>query len=66
MLFGFRGGISLINLLKFVNMFRIGFFALHNVVSRRRSVWFVNKDKTFDRFVRFFALKCGEFSSTFY
>ncbi len=66
MLYGFRTGICLINLLKFVNMFRIGFYALHNVVSRSRSIWFVNKDKTFDRFVRFFATKCGEFSSTFF
>lgn len=56
----------MINLSKFVNFFRVGFYLVNLAVFRNRAVWFANRDKTFDRFIRFFATRCGEFSSTFY
>jgi len=35
-------------------------------VKRRRPFWFVTQDKSFYRYSRYLALKCGEFSSTLY
>jgi len=61
MIKGQRKGIFLIDLFKFIYMFRAGFFALEMAVRGRNPVWFINLDKTSSLFVKFPALECGEF-----
>lgn len=64
MVYGYRSGVCLIDLFKFVTMLRYGFSIIDFMVALGRPLWFVNKDKSFARYVRYYALKCGEFSST--
>lgn len=63
---GYRSGICLINVSKFMHMFRIGLFVIGGVLARSKPVWFVTKEAALGRYLRFFANKCGEFSSTFF
>lgn len=65
MVLGFRQGLCLIDLFRFVHMLRFGFNVIDLLVGRSRPIWFVNKEQIFERFIRYFATKCGEFSSTF-
>jgi len=63
---GLRNGICLINIFKFSSMMRIGLFVVGGLIARRKPIWFVTQDKFLGRYTRFFAQKCGEFSSVFY
>lgn len=64
LIYGYRAGVCLINLCHFISMLRFGFNSLNLMVAQGRPIWFVNKDKSFARYVRYYALKCGEFAST--
>lgn len=64
MVYGYRRNLLIINMHKFVNMFRIGFMFFDKAVSTRSPIWFVGKDKTFSNSLRIAALDCGEFSCT--
>lgn len=61
MIKGQRKGIFLIDLFKFVYMFRAGYYALEIAIRGRNPVWFINLDKTSSLLVKFPALECGEF-----
>jgi ribosomal protein S2 len=64
MISAFRQSISIINLFKSIVMFRISFLVLTNIVSVSNPVWFVNLDKSADRYVKHAASSCGEFAVT--
>jgi small subunit ribosomal protein S2 len=61
MLFGIRQDIWLINIDKTLSIFRISFSVLRHIVSARGPVWFINLDVSVEKFIRFFALRSGEF-----
>lgn len=60
----FRQSTAIINLFKTILMFRITFLLLSNIISYQGPIWFINIDKSVDRYVKFSALSCGEFSVT--
>lgn len=64
MVSAFRQSISIINLFKSIVMFRLSFLILTNIIAAYGPVWFINLDKSVDRYVRYAALNCGEFSVT--
>ena len=64
MVSAFRQSISIINLFKSIIMFRFSFLLLTNIISLHGPIWFINLDKSVDRYVRYSALNCGEFSAT--
>ena len=66
LIYGFRQEIAVINLYKFVHMFRIGFSCLDMAIFKLKSIWFANQHRNYGKYVEFFAFKCGEFSSTKY
>jgi small subunit ribosomal protein S2 len=66
MIYAFRQELCLMNLYKFVYMFRMGFNFIDHSIFKGRPIWFANKDRSFDLYIRYFANKCGEFSSTLY
>lgn len=66
MLYGFKWDIAIINLVFTINSIKSGFTLVCGCVSKIRPFWFVTQDKTFYRYSRYLALKCGEFSSTLY
>lgn len=66
LIYGFRREISIINLFKFITMFRLGFYFINTSVFRSLPIWFVSKDRLFDKYIHILASKCGEFSSTVY
>jgi ribosomal protein S2 len=61
MLLGIRQDIWLINIDKTLSIFRISFSVLRHIVSARGPVWFINLDVSVEKFIRFFALRSGEF-----
>lgn len=66
MIYAYRQDICIINLTKFIRYFRVGFTFIDGSLFRYRPVWFVNKDESFDKYVRYAANRCGEFSSSIY
>jgi small subunit ribosomal protein S2 len=66
MVAGFRGKMVLMNLYKFVKMFRIGFSNVDGSITKYRPVWFLNGSKMFKDHIAFFASQCGEFYSSEY
>ena len=61
MLLSLRQDVWIINVDKTVYMFRLSFLILKHIVLTRGPVWFINLDQSVERFVRYFALRCGEF-----
>lgn len=61
-----RQSITIINLFKSLIMFRISFLLLTNIIALHGPIWFINLDKSVDRYVRYAASNCGEFSITSY
>jgi small subunit ribosomal protein S2 len=61
MILGQRQGSLLINLFKFIYMFRAGFFILQGVIRRRSPIWFINLDGASDAIIKTSALNCGEY-----
>lgn len=66
MIKGQRQGIFLIDLFKFVYMFRAGFFILEKIIRGRGPIWFINLDKLAYLFVKYNAISCGEYWVTDY
>lgn len=64
MISAFRQSISIINLFKSIVMFRLSFLIFTNIISFQGPIWFINMDKSVDRYVKYAALNCGEFSVT--
>lgn len=64
MVSAFRQSISIINLFKSIIMFRLSFLIFTNIIAVYGPIWFINLDKSVDRYVRYAALNCGEFSVT--
>lgn len=60
MLKGRRKGVFIIDLFKFVYMFRAGLLLLEMSVRGRGPVWFINLDKSSSLFIKYSALDCGE------
>lgn len=61
MLFSVRQNIWIINLFKTIYMFKIGFKCIKDVVSKNGPIWFINLDKSVERYIKFNANKAGEF-----
>lgn len=66
LIYGFRQDIAVINLYKFINMFRIGLSCLDAAVFKFSPIWFANQNRNYSKFIEYFSFKCGEFSSTKY
>lgn len=66
LIYGFRKDISVINLFRFVGMMRLGFLFVDSAVSKCLPIWFITKDRLFEKYIRIAANRCGEFYSTIY
>lgn len=66
MIYGYKWDLVIINLVLTMNSVKALFTAVGLCVRRNRPFWFVTQDKSFYRYSRYAALKCGEFSSTLY
>lgn len=66
MIYGYKWDLVIINLVLTMNSVKALFTAVSLCVRRNRPFWFVTQDKSFYRYSRYAALKCGEFSSTLY
>ncbi len=60
----FRQSTAIINLFKSILMFRVTFLLLSNILAFNGPVWFINMDKSTERYIRYSALSCGEFFVT--
>lgn len=60
MVYGVRQQIVIINLFKFVYMFKVGFNSLEHIIRFFGPIWFINLDSFSDRYVRTPAQDCGE------
>ena len=61
MVYGIRDGIQLINLFKFIYMFRAGLFTVELIIKSKSPIWFVNLDKSASILVQYPARNCGEY-----
>lgn len=61
MVLGSRQGLCLINMFKFVYMFRGGLFIIQALVRRRSPIWFVNLDQSSQSIIQSAAKECGEY-----
>lgn len=61
MVLGSRQGLCLINMFKFVYMFRGGLFIIQALVRRRSPIWFVNLDQSSQSIIKSSAQECGEY-----
>jgi len=61
MVLGSRQGLCLINMFKFVYMFRGGLFIIQALVRRRSPIWFVNLDQSSQSIIKSAAKECGEY-----
>ena len=66
MIYGYKWDLSIINLSLTVIAIKSGFILASACASKARPFWFITQDKTFYRYSRYLAIKCGEFSSTLY
>ena len=66
MVYGFKWGLAIINLSLTIKFIRSAFLLASACAAKSRSFWFVTQDKTFNRYSRYLAIKCGEFSSTLF
>jgi len=61
MIYGYKWGLSIINLSLTIGFIRSAFVLASSCASRVRPFWFVTQDKTFNRYSRYLAVKCGDF-----
>ena len=61
MVIGSHLGICLINLFKFMYMFRGGLFVIQHVVRKRAPIWFINMDPTAQGIIKSASQLCGEY-----
>lgn len=66
MIYGFKWNLSIINLTLTVISLKSGFSLVSGCAAKVRPFWFVTQDKSFYKYSRYLAFKCGEFSSTLY
>jgi len=66
MIYGFKWDLVIINLVLTLFSLKGAFQFVLGCVKRCKPFWFVTQDKYFNRYVRYAALKCGEFSSTLF
>lgn len=66
MIYGYKWDLVIINLVLTISSVKALFSAVSLCVYRNRPFWFVTQDKSFYRYSRYAALKCGEFSSTLF
>ena len=64
MIYGFKWNISIINLKLTIYALKASFILAAGCATKARPFWFVTQDKSFSRYSRYLAIKCGEFSST--
>jgi ribosomal protein S2 len=64
MIYGFKWDISIINLTLTIYALKASFSLAAGCATKARPFWFVTQDKSFSRYSRYLAIKCGEFSST--
>ena len=61
MIYGYKWGLSIINLSLTISLIRSAFVLASFCASKARPFWFVTQDKTFYRYSRYLAIKCGDF-----
>lgn len=61
MVLGSRQGLCLINMFKFMYMFRGGLFILQALIRRRSPIWFINLEQSSQSIIKSAALECGEY-----
>ena len=61
MVLGSRQGLCLINMFKFMYMFRGGLFIMQALIRRRSPIWFINLDQSSQSIIKSAALECGEY-----
>jgi len=61
MIYGYKWGLSIINLSLTIGFIRSAFVLVSACASKVRPFWFVTQDKTFYRYSRYLAVKCGDF-----
>lgn len=66
MIYGYKWDLVIINLSITIIAIKASFVLVSGCASKSRPFWFVTQDKTFYRYSRYLAIKCGEFSSTLY
>lgn len=66
MIYGFKWNLAIINLSLTIVSLKAGFSLVTGCAAKVRPFWFVTQDKSFYKYSRYLAFKCGEFSSTFY
>jgi len=66
MIYGFKWDLVIINLVLTLFSIKGAIQFVLGCVKRCKPFWFVTQDKSFNRYVRYAALKCGEFSSTLF
>jgi len=66
MIYGYKWDLSIINLSKTIYAIKSAFVFICRASVKAKSIWFISQDKIFSKYIRYLAIKCGEFSSTFY
>lgn len=61
MVLGSRQGLCLIDMFKFIYMFRGGLFIIQALIRRRSPIWFVNLDQSSQSIIKSAAKECGEY-----
>ena len=61
MVLGSRQGLCLIDMFKFMYMFRGGLFVIQALIRRRSPIWFVNLDQSSQSIIKSAAKECGEY-----
>ena len=61
MVLGSRQGLCLINMFKFMYMFRGGLFIIQALIRRRSPIWFINLDQSSQSIIKSAATECGEY-----
>lgn len=66
MIYGFKWNLAIINLSLTIVSMKSGFSLVTGCASKVRPFWFVTQDRSFYKYSRYLAFKCGEYSSTLY
>lgn len=61
MVIGSHLGLCLINMFKFMYMFRAGLFVIQHVVRKRGPIWFINMEASSQGIIKSASLLCGEY-----
>jgi len=61
MVYGYKWNLAIINLALTISAVKAGFILVNGCAAKGRPFWFVTQDKTFYRYSRYLAIKCGDF-----